>query len=377
MTPLPLYIHIPFCRRKCAYCDFCSFVPASGDMKKYFSLLKSELLLKLRELDPASISISSIYFGGGTPSLADPGCFGDLLEFICKNFRLSPDAEISMEANPESVHLKKLKGFRSAGINRISLGIQSLDNKVLAYLGRLADRDANLKAAEAACAAGFRNINYDLMFGLPLQDARQVEKDILDLLPYGPTHFSLYSLILHRGTALEKRIRREKPPMADERETYDAAAEWLERQGFKTYELSNFAKPGFECRHNVAYWNYDAYAAIGISSVGREGNIRYTNHATLKKYAAALSAGKVPVKHKETLSGQTMKNEYVMMNFRKTEGITRKDYSERFGQDFVEEFGKTMENMKAKGLIGWDKKKVYIRKKGRFISNSIIVEFFG
>ncbi len=376
INTLPIYIHIPFCRQKCAYCDFYSIVATDSPYENLVDSLKKEFHLKKKSFHERDSLIRSIYFGGGTPSLLDPRYFKDLISLFKNEIGLINNAEITMEANPESLTLGKLEGYREAGINRISIGIQSLDNRVLEYIGRLADRKKNIRAIQDTFKSGMKNVSFDLMFGLPYQTEESFKRDIYELMSFTPAHFSLYSLILHRGNILSRKIRKDKAPLPDDRLLYDESSEILESNGYRCYEISNFCKQGSESIHNLAYWNYDEYEALGPSAVSRIGNTRTTNQKNIDRYISLLEHGKRPGKKKEILSSDTMKQEYIMMNLRKTEGIDCTKYKINFGTDLLDEFPEQVKLLQEKKLIEKKRSHISLTKQARYISNSVILEFF-
>ena len=367
-----LYFHFPYCRKKCAYCDFTSYPCSSDDIPVLVRSIEKEIAL----FDLPVPVIDTVYIGGGTPSLLSAGQVDGILSSSRKKFKMTGKLEISMEANPESMTPAKLKGWRAAGVNRISMGVQSLDDKVLRYLGRLADRKQALKAAGMLNKTGFSNINFDLMFGLPFQDIPRLLEDINTLISYEPRHFSLYSLHLSKGTPLSARMRKDGLKLKDDRDYYDTAVELLEKKGYAAYEISNFAKPGFECRHNLHYWNYDPYVGCGPAAVGFIGRTRWKNQPDPMKYMKLVDSGRLPRTKVEQIPDAMAENEYIMMNLRKTSGVDTADYKGRFEKDFVKEFGKLIVGFEANGLMSRDDQRCFITRSGRFVSNAIIREFF-
>jgi len=372
VTTAGLYIHVPFCRKKCLYCDFTSYPCAGTDLPRLVGLILKEI-----SLAPAEVPvIDTVFIGGGTPSLLSPPLVGKLLSAVAGKFRMSPDPEISMEMNPESVTAARLRGWRKAGVNRASMGVQCLDDRILRYLGRLADRRRILKAAGAVSAAGFGSVSFDLMFGLPFQDEKILLADIAALLPFGPKHFSLYSLHVPRGSGLAGKLRKDGITLEEDAGLYDAARGALKTAGFAQYEISNFCVPGFECRHNLHYWNYEPYVGVGPAAVGFVGAERWRNTADPAAYGKRLAAGKLPRESREIISPPVARNEYVMMNLRKTSGLDLAGYRGKFGMDFTAEHAKAIRELDAGGLFRCSNGRCFVTEKGMFVSNAIIREFF-
>ena len=274
MQELGIYIHVPFCVRRCPYCGFYSNACGGGcedEINKYFGLLKEELAFRKNEYAGSSYSVDSIYFGGGTPSLADPSLIGSFMQSIDEAFGTSDDPEISMEANPGTLTKARLQGYRSAGVNRLSIGLQSFDDTVLKTLGRIHTAEDFVKSFDDAHGAGFDNVSMDLMFGVPGQTGDIWASTLEKVVSMDPEHVSFYSLQIEEGTPFYEQYKMgDMVPVsdADDRAMYHDAIRYLGEHGYRQYEISNAAKEGFECRHNLKYWTFQDYLVHG----GREKN---------------------------------------------------------------------------------------------------------
>jgi len=364
-----LYIHIPFCEQKCFYCDFFSSIQKS---ENFYMFLIEELNLYKNE----NLFIDTVYFGGGTPSLLPANQIESILSFIRKNFFLASDAEITLEANPESLTKDRVRAYKTMGINRISLGVQTLNDKILSYIGRLSDSKKIFQAIESLQAENFKNINFDLIFGLPFQKTQDFLKDIKTLIQFFPTHFSLYNLILHENQALTLKIQKEDIKLEDGVEMYEESRLYLKKEGYNHYEISNFSKKDFQSRHNLHYWNYDAFLGIGPSSSGFLASERYKNYSNLALYKEKLQNQAFPIEKKEILDKQTQQNEFIMMNLRKTQGLSLEAFQQRFKSDFINIFQNEILELEGQSLVNIKNGYFFINPKGYFISNSIIEKFF-
>lgn len=349
-----VYVHIPYCVRKCAYCDFCS-VAKDGTAAAYPDALCREIELS-RDRLPYEGPVPSIFFGGGTPTVLLAEDLARILETIRRTYEVQPDAEITLECNPGTASYTDFVKLRTAGFNRLSLGLQSADDRLLKVVGRIHTYDQFLAAYQAARDAGFQNINVDLMHGLP----GQTQADYLDTLQkvcdLGPEHISAYALILEEGTLLYDLVRTGEIVLPDEdavADMEDAGIACLMERGYARYEVSNFAKPGFACRHNLIYWNDEPYLGFGVaahSSAKGEGEwLRWANTENIPAYLRKLKRGKLPTA--ETLhinKGEEM-FEVVMLGLRKTAGIPRQAFLDRFGLPLEQAFPDAFLNVQANG----------------------------
>jgi len=372
-----LYVHIPFCALKCKYCDFLSFDGESyGTMLRYVDALCQEIKLYAPIAD--DYVVRSVFIGGGTPSILDEGLITNVMAFIRKTFKLEKDAEITIEANPGTLRHQKLTGYKSAGINRISIGLQSADDEMLNKLGRLHNYDQFVASFKAARRAGFDNINVDCILGLPGQTRQVVENtvDYLDCL--GVSHISAYSLIVERGTPLAKAIREKKVQLPDDDFTvdlYDTFVKCAKSRGFSRYEVSNFAREGCQSKHNLNCWRYKEYLGVGVNSQSFMFGKRFSNVRGLQKYIEKIESGKSPVSTSKRLCADEQIFEFIMLGLRLSQGIDLKDFQNRFKVDFFEKFGHIIERLKKNDLVDFDTQFFKVKPDKFYILNSIITEF--
>jgi len=335
-----LYLHIPFCRSKCAYCDFFSLDDAPLSLANYVELLLRQMTL----LPDAQGSLASIFFGGGTPSLLEPDQVATLLTAIDRRYGFAGDIEITLEGNPDSLDAAKLAGYRATGVNRLSIGLQSLDDHQLLTLGRRHDAASGLRTVVAAREAGFTNLSCDLMFHLPGQSLSELEADLGRLLELAPEHLSIYGLSIEEGTPFFARQQRGELQLADD-EAYVAAYRQLHRQlrqaGYRHYEISNFARPGYECRHNLGYWQRRDCLALGAGAHGFVADgfgRRYAAVADLQTWADTLNTGCDPGETIETFDHRTAMAETLYLGLRTAAGVDDAAFTRRFGCSVAEAY---------------------------------------
>ncbi len=376
-----LYLHIPFCAKKCRYCDFLSFAGCAGEeMRRYIGALAEELaLLGGAEGHPG---IETAFFGGGTPSLLPEGEAARVLDAVRQNFALSPHAEITIEANPGTLTQAKLAEYRAAGINRLSLGVQSFDDGVLRAAGRIHTANQAEEAVGMAHAAGFENLNADLMAGLPGESEQSLLRSVKRALQLPLTHISLYSLILEEGTPLFADVAAGRAVLPDEDEVaagWDACAALLQQAGFLRYEVSNFARPGFECRHNLTYWQSGDFYGVGLGASGavRRGGrtLRRRNHTAFAPYYNALKAGKLPVMERSEERGEEEAFTYLMMALRTTAGLEEGEFARRFGKTIGQMFGPALEKNLAAGRLKLDGGRLALTQTGMDFMNGVLCDF--
>ena len=342
-----LYLHIPFCRRKCFYCDFYSLEAGSTELESYPALLKQQLVWAAESHWPEKIE--TIYFGGGTPSLLTPQAIAEILQAVDLHFSIDPGVEISLEANPGTVTLESLKGYRSAGVNRLSLGLQTCNKKQLSQLGRLHDQKSGLDAVNWSRQAGFDNISLDLMFALPGQTVAELEEDISTYLELAPEHLSCYGLTAEEGTLLYQQVASEKLALPDENFYADAFMRLHERltsAGYEHYEIANYSLPDVKCSHNLNYWNRGAYLGVGAgahSFLDQQWGSRWEVPADLANYQQALRNNQEPMKCLETFEAESALRETVYLALRTQRGITDTELKHRFNCTFQEVFPEAIE----------------------------------
>lgn len=371
-----IYLHIPFCVRKCAYCDFVSF-PERGVPEAYVEALLAELELVARGGSyPAAFD--TVFFGGGTPSLLSGDQMRRILSSLSTHFDIRANAEISMECNPGTVTPEKLAAYREAGINRLSIGLQSTHDALLNSIGRIHTFAQFEETFKQARAAGFANINVDLMHGLPNQTVEQYCSSINTICDLGAEHISAYSLILEEHTPLFNRVERKEIFLPDEdlvADMQDAGIDLLEQREYRRYEISNFAKDGFECRHNLNYWHNGEYLGFGIAAHGvvREKKwTRYANVNTLDEYYSMLRRNKRPLAETIRLAPRDEMFECVMLGLRLVRGIDRAEFAARFGLDIVEAYGYAVDQLQKRGWLDETEGYLALNRKGLDLQNEAL-----
>lgn len=312
-----IYIHIPFCDHKCIYCDFYSLV-SYDSIDEYLKYLKKEIIY-YSSLYSDNRIIDTIFFGGGTPSFMSSSYIGDIIQTISQNFNLSSKAEITLETNPGTVTKESLISFRNVGINRLSIGVQSFDEAELKFLTRIHDKETAINTVQKGADAGFENISIDLIFSLPNQTKKTWEENLNIAASLPIKHISAYSLILEKGTILNKMVLDGKVKMTGENhdaELYRLTMEFFEHNGFKQYEISNFAKENYECRHNLYYWEYKDYLSFGTAAHSFVNGKRWWNYSSLKKYINEIEQQGNAIRGSEQLESSQMFDELVMLALR-------------------------------------------------------------
>lgn len=365
-----IYVHIPFCKSKCRYCDFASFPEKLGFAESYMACVFREMSKRKEELK--SYAFDTLYIGGGTPSVIDESYIAMLLSSAKKNFNLSPDAEITIEINPGTISAAKLSTYKKCGVNRFSVGLQTAVDSQLEDLGRI----HNLKDFQA-CARLLKGENFsvDIMIGLKEQTAEDIAFSIETAARCGASHVSMYALTPEDGTPVYTDYLNGELPSGDEvAEMYSAGVKSLEKLGFERYEVSNFCKKGKESRHNLNYWRRGEYIGFGVSASSHINNVRFTNTFDLDEYFKCILSDNFAVIDSEKIDEDGQKEEYVMLALRTTRGVDLKDYAARFKADFEEEYAETLK----KFAPFFEKRDGFLRIKGEhlYIQNSLIIEFF-
>ncbi|MEI6100400.1 MAG: radical SAM family heme chaperone HemW [Eubacteriales bacterium] len=370
-----LYIHVPFCAKKCSYCDFVSFDNQNSRIREYFDVLAEEI--RIASAMHKLHGVSTVFFGGGTPSFVDESHIVKTMETVREYIGIEEGAEITIEANPNSLIKEKLDVYLNSGINRLSMGLQSADNRLLKQIGRLHTREMFEQAYADARKAGFANISLDLIYGLPGQTA----EDFKDTLEYAsglaPEHISAYSLTIEPGTPLHRDLLDGKITEADEdseREMYHTAVAYLKSKGWERYEISNFAKKGFESRHNLAYWNRLDYLGVGTAAHSCIRDIRFANTADLDGYISCLRTGNVAYNTNERLDAQQVETEYIMLKLRLQEGFATEEYKTLFGRDFGTAFAAPLEKLAKAGLVKEEGGRIFPTDRGFDLQNTVVLE---
>lgn len=382
MKRLGIYVHIPFCARKCNYCDFYSLASGEDEKKSYIEALK-------REIKEVSTKVSTdylvytIYFGGGTPSIIKADYIREILDVIRTHFKLYKDdfyPEITIECNPKTVDIEKLSIYSEAGINRVSLGLQSTDNDELKLLGRIHTYEDFLESYEMVRKTGFNNVNIDLMSAIPNQKIKTYEKSLNEIIRLNPEHISSYSLIIEEGTPFFKKYSENAPlfkdlPSEDEdREMYTLTSEKLGKSGYERYEISNYAKKGFYSRHNTSYWDRVLYLGFGVGASSFFEDERYKNMANLKEYIE--KAGKEDIREEITkLSLNDAMSEFMFLGLRKTAGVSKNEFKKSFTFSVEKIFGKIIEKHVKNKLLLDDGEFLRLTDRGLDISNYVISYF--
>ena len=370
---LGLYIHVPFCVQRCHYCSF-NTAPLGdeGAMARYLATLRCEIA-RLAALPWAhDVGLATVFFGGGTPSLVDPDDLAGILGALAAGFRLAPDAEVTVECNPESVSRARLEAYLASGVNRLSLGVQSLEDALLKHLGRLHDTRAARAAFDAAREAGCINVSVDLMYGLPGLDLSGWRRTVDTVLDWGPEHLSAYGLTLDAGSLWGAAGVDGLPPESVVVEQYWALARAAAARGFEHYEISNYARPGSRSRHNQIYWRGEEYLACGPGGAGFIGDVRYTNAKALARYCATLEAGALPIDGWERLSARQRVGERLILGLRTADGVPAAALAERLAQDPTLH-GRVAAWYEA-GLLRETRERVNLSEAGFLVSDTLFVE---
>jgi oxygen-independent coproporphyrinogen III oxidase len=377
-----LYVHIPYCQAKCPYCDFNSHAASAWPEEDYTGALIEEMTRRADEASFKGNSIATIFFGGGTPSLFQPASIGRILDIAGKTFGIERDAEITLEANPGTVNQDKLSGFRAAGINRLSFGAQSFNDVTLKFLGRIHSADETRAAAKMAHRAGFERLNLDLIFAVPGQTRDAVLHDIAEAAALEPDHISAYNLTFEEGTVFFTEMRHGKirPLESDEQaDMYAAVREELPRRGYPMYEISNYANPGRECRHNLTYWHNETYLGLGAGahSFARDGGggRRWWNERNPARYIALATETGIAETGSETVEPRLAMGEFVFLNLRLREGFASADFTTRFGSSFDEAFGARTARLFEGELLENRAGRIRLTERGLELADSIFAEF--
>ena len=363
-----LYLHIPFCIKKCNYCDFSSFANTdSGTRDGYISSLVREIYSYKRE---EKISVNSVFFGGGTPSLLELSEFEKIHRAIDETFDLSEDCEYTLEANPKTLTADKLKAYRECGVNRISIGMQSIHENELKILGRIHNFRDFVEAYNMVSASGIDNINVDVMYSIPEQTADSFQKTLLALSSLEPKHISAYSLIIEENTPFFRmRKTLPLPTETQEDEMYSFLCEYLSLCGYNHYEISNYAKRGFESRHNLKYWRAEEYIGLGLSAYSYFNSRRYGNTENLKEY---LSKEEKNCIYDEYIDEKNAEYEYAMLRLRLSEGFSLLDYEYRFGKSFLVGRRDKIDKYIRMGYMKLQGDRISFTERGFYVSNTIL-----
>lgn len=375
---LELYIHIPFCVKKCAYCDFLSGPASNQQIEEYVQALIEEI--RYYKEFVKKYEVSTVFWGGGTPSLLTGEQMKALMEALGQTFFIRQNAEITMEANPGTVTVEKLLACQKAGINRISFGLQSVNNEELKMLGRIHTYEEFLESYEAARKAGFQNINVDLISAIPKQTVSSWEQTLQTIISLQPEHISAYSLIVEEGTTFAKlygegcKLEHLLPTEEEERRMYERTEELLREAGYHRYEISNYAKEGYECQHNLGYWERKEYLGLGLGASSLIEETRFHNTDEMEEYLRDASNPILLRRGQEKLDRQEQMEEFVFLGLRKIRGIQEEKFAEMFGEDIWDCYGRNLERVIKEGLLEREEGVLRLTRKGIDVSNYVFYE---
>ena len=375
MTAAGLYVHIPFCSSRCSYCDFATGLYQSELAERYVRGLIDEIRVSRYNGE----NVDTIYFGGGTPSLLGPAQLERILATLFERFEIATEAEITLEINPGSVTPEKLRAFRSLGVNRASFGAQTFDDRELAKLGRSHNSADALRTFADLREAGFANVSFDLIAGLPGQTLAGWQRNIKQALDLAPEHLSFYLLEVHSGTPLAEHIRRGIQPQPDE-DLAGVMYEWMLEQaldaGYEHYEISNLCRPGFHSRHNVKYWTGAPYYGFGCSAHSYDGETRrWSNQRDVLKYVELVESGASPVVEEQQLTTTDVRAEAVFLGMRLMQGVDLRRYRESFGVDLRDEHAEDLDRFCKAGLVELDGDLIRLTRTGALLSNEVFAAF--
>ena len=375
-----IYIHIPFCAKKCNYCDFISFENKNNMIEEYINALKKEI----EEFDFSKYEVTTIYLGGGTPSYIKENYIVEILELIKNKISTNKtkwdDIEITIEVNPGTVTKEKLKAYKNIGINRLSIGLQSTNDKLLKQIGRIHNYEEFLNTYSLAKKIGFNNINVDLMIALPNQTIKDIKESLEKIVSLDPNHISVYSLIVEEETLIAKQLEEGKielPSDDEERRMYWYVKDFLELSGYNHYEISNFSKNGKESKHNLNCWNQEEYIGFGLASHSYIDGIRFCNISNLEKYIENINnldfnKNKI-IEEKQTK--EDMEKEFMMLGFRKIEGVDISKFKEKYLENPIFLYRKELDKLVKEGLIEVDLNNIKLTNKGLDLANLVFEEF--
>ena len=372
---MELYLHIPFCARKCAYCDFLSLSMGADVQKRYVEKLIDEIVNASAGF--RDTTVTSVFVGGGTPSILESEDMVRIFDALKRNFKIAENAEISLEANPGTVTEKKLRDYKKAGINRLSFGLQSAENEELKALGRIHTYEEFLDSFRMARACGFTNINVDLMSALPGQTVESWLETLKKVAALEPEHISAYSLIIEEGTPFYEKYGEDRgegllPDEDAEREMYHETKRFLKELGYERYEISNYTKKGYECKHNIGYWTGVPYLGLGLGASSYIDGCRFCNTSDLTEY---LNCGEISRYDEIILSEQDMQEEYFFVGLRMTNGVSLNGFRERFGVDAENVYPGLLERIIESGGAEIDGDRFRLTEYGMDVSNYIMAQF--
>lgn len=367
-----LYIHIPFCKSKCMYCDFCSYSGKDNMMIEYAHALNKEILLALK-----GRSIDTVFIGGGTPTYFCLEAW-EIISHSLKELNINNMVEFTVECNPGTIDSEKLKLLKKIGVNRISVGLQAWQERLLKSIGRIHSREEFIDCFNMVRAHGFDNINVDIMFGLPGQSLSDLKETIEEVAKLNPEHISCYSLIVEEDTPFGRLYEKGELKLPDEdleRKMYDEAVRLLNEKGYKQYEISNFSKSGLQCKHNIKYWKAEEYIACGVAAHGYVDGVRYRNEENIKKYIKEINESGLSVVESYKNSKKDDIEEFMFMGLRMTEGVSEDEFYNRFGLSLWELYEEVIKKFIKLDYLEHKDGHLSIKPQALGISNSIMCEF--
>ena len=380
MKDLGIYVHIPFCKQKCYYCDFISYANKEEKTKEYVKCIQKEIEIESKKYSKDEYEITTIYFGGGTPSYISAIYIENIINVIKLNYNVKDNAEITIEINPGTVNEEKILIYEKIGINRVSIGLQSTNNKLLKQIGRIHTYEEFLNCYKLVSKSKIDNINVDLMLALPNQTIEDLEESLQKVINLKPNHISLYSLILEEGTKLEKMVSENivKLPEEDmEREMYWKTKRILEKNGYNHYEISNFAKEGYKSKHNMNCWSQKEYLGFGVAAHSYVNRKRYCNTNNIEEYISNIKKGKIENNRTvcEIQNKIDEQKEFMMLGLRKIEGLNIQEFKNKFVENPIYVFHKELEKLVNEDLIEIDLDKIKLTNKGLDFANLVWEEF--
>ena len=376
MKWLSFYIHIPFCRQKCGYCDFLSFPETQENQAAYIKALLWEI--EKNRARYANYAVKTIFVGGGTPSVISPKLLGEVMDCIFSQYTVDRDAEITIEANPGTIDKEKLTEYKAMGFNRISMGVQAWQDRLLRTLGRIHDQKTFLENYDLVRKAGFQNINLDFMFSLPEQTLKDWQETLENAVKLDPTHLSCYGLILEEGTPFARLAQQGALTFPDEetdRAMYRLTNDILCQGGYERYEISNFAKKGMECRHNLVYWKDEEYIGFGLGAHSYFLSERFCNTSDFSKYIQGKGNYDQIQEEREWIGKDLEMAEFMFMGLRLTKGVEKERFFRRFHRTMEEVYGPVLEKLQEQGLLRNVHHRVFLTERGLDISNYVFEKF--
>lgn len=380
MKELGIYIHIPFCKQKCYYCDFVSYANKEEKIQEYIKCLQKEIEIESEKYKNEEYEITTIYIGGGTPSFIDASYIERIINTIKQNYKLYENPEITIEVNPGTINEEKIKKYKDIGINRISIGLQTTKDNLLKQIGRIHKYEEFLNCYKIVKKIGIDNINVDLMLGLPNQTLEDLKESLIEVINLKPNHISLYSLILEENTILEKMVSQNMTKLPDEdleREMYWTTKNILEENGYIHYEISNFSKKGYESKHNLNCWGQKEYLGFGVAAHSYIKNKRYCNTNNIEDYIKNIQNGKILNNRIicEIQNKLEEQKEYMLLGLRKIQGIDIQEFKNKFIDNPIYIFHKELEKLIKEELVEIDLNQIKLTSKGLDFANLVWEEF--